>query len=93
MKITIGFKVKCRLCGIELQAPTGQELKEKLHNHIDKDCEVAKTLRDWDKAGVFQDMVALLGRQAVSKELQKLIKRYSLETVKEELEFLEQEQE
>ncbi len=85
------YQVNCRLCGEKLQAPTSEELKQKLHDHIDKECKAAQRMRGWEKDGIFKDMMHVLRDQALSDALEKLVKKYSLEEVKDALETIELE--
>ena len=87
-RVTI-YEVKCSLCKQKIKATSEEECRKRLSDHIDNECETAKTMRDWDKRGIYKEMMGFLREEALTKDLKKLLKHYSLDELKDALDKLE----
>ena len=85
------YQVKCSLCGQKIQSAEKDGCKELLSKHVDNECESVKTMRGWEKEGIFKEMMALLRLEGLNKHLKKLLKHYTIEEIKEALENLGEE--
>lgn len=83
---------KCSLCGQKIQGITEEEARRKLVSHIDDDCTTATTLRSWEEQGIYKEMVGLVRLRSLDKVLRRLLKRYSIDEIRETLEMMEDEQ-
>ena len=90
MQIVV-YTNKCTLCRQKIAAPTESECREKLVRHIDSECKVAATMRDWEAKGIYKEMMGFLRSEGLRDDLQKLVKKYSLDAVRSALEQLEDE--
>jgi len=90
-KITV-YEVKCRLCGQKIRSISQDECEQKLSHHIDNECAIASTMRDWDKRGIYKEMMEYIAQEALIDELKKLLKHYTIEQIKEALENIELEE-
>jgi len=93
MATILGFQTKCKLCGVLIKGYTKAEVTKKFHHHIDNECRVAQKMKEWEKEGVYNEMMTMLSQSALIDSLEKLVKKYSLEKVKEALETIELGQE
>ena len=74
-KVTVSiYKTKCKLCGKEFQG-TKEMLKKQISYHIDNYCEMAETYRDWEKKGIFKEMMTIYRRKGLEQDLKKLMKK------------------
>lgn len=89
-KVTI-YEVKCSLCGQKIRGVTDKECRERLSSHINNDCETAKTMRSWEKQGIYKEMTGFLRQDALIRKLKKLLKHYTIEEIKNGLESIELE--
>lgn len=85
------YEVKCCLCRQKIQSPTKDECKQNLSQHIDNECKVASTMRDWDRQGIYKEMISFLREDALIDKLKKFLKHYTIEQMKEALEEIERE--
>lgn len=85
-------EVKCRLCGEKIQAATDEECRQKLCDHIDHGCETAKHMREWQSEGIDKEMLGLLSQESLIDKLKKLLKKVSLEDIRDALEKIELEE-
>jgi len=85
------YETKCRLCGQKIRSPEKGGCQKLLEDHVDNECETAKTYRDWDKRGIYKKMMGFLRLSALDKDLKKLLKHYSVEEIKDAVERLEVE--
>lgn len=88
MEILI-YETKCSLCGLKMQDPAEEALRTKLVSHIDNECAVATTIRDWGREGIYKDMIGLLRLESLDKVLRRLLKKYSAEEIRRALETIE----
>ncbi|GAH81309.1 unnamed protein product [marine sediment metagenome] len=68
------YEGKCRLCNKKFQG-TREMIKKQLHDHIENDCEVVKTLKNWEKKGIYEPMMAVYRREGLERDLKKLMKK------------------
>jgi len=87
------YETKCRLCGEKIQATTDEECRQRLCDHLDYKCKVANTMREWEKAGIYKEMVSLLSQEGLINDLKKLLKKHSIEEIRDVLEKIELEEE
>ncbi len=85
------YKTKCRLCGHGLHGTSKEMVQKALGSHIDNDCPVASSMREWERKGIYKQMVAALQGQELSGKLAKLVKQFGFDQVKDELMKLEDE--
>lgn len=45
------YEVKCRLCGQKIRSSEKGGCHKLLIDHVDHNCSVLKTMRDWEKQG------------------------------------------
>jgi len=83
------YEAKCSLCGQKIRSPEKGGCQEALAKHIDNECETAKTMRNWEKQGIYKEMVGFLREEALAKDLKKQLKHYSIEEIRHSLEMLE----
>lgn len=83
------YEVKCSLCGQKIRSAEEGGCHELLIKHIDNECETAKTMRDWEKRGIYKEMMGFLREEALTKKLKKLLKHYKFDEIKHTLEQLE----
>ena len=89
-QVTI-YEVKCSLCGQKIRDASEERCRERLSYHIDNECKIVKTMRDWDKQGIYKEMMGFLRQDELTGKLEKLLKHYSFDEVKDALEQLEPE--
>ena len=82
------YEAKCSLCGKKIRSPEKGGCQKLLADHIDNECETARTMRNWEKQGIYKEMVGFLREEALDKNLKKLLKHYSLDELKDALERL-----
>ena len=82
------YEVQCRLCKRKVRSPTKEGCHQTLINHVDNDCEIAKTMREWNKRGIYKEMMSVLHEEAIEKDVQKLVKKYGFDKVKKVLDEL-----
>ena len=88
----VGYKVSCKLCGKKLMDVSDEKLKKKLTKHVDNECKTAKDMKSWEEKGIFKEMMALLRKEAIHKDVKKLLKNYTAEEIRTALEDIEIEE-
>lgn len=83
------YEVKCSLCGQKIRSAEKNGCHELLVKHVDNECKIAQTMRDWEKQGIYKEMMGFVRKDALIAKLEKLLKHYSFEEVKEAFEGLE----
>lgn len=83
------YEVKCKLCGKKIRSTKKGGCGELLIQHIDNECEIAKAMKDWEKRGIYKEMMGFLREEGLDKDLKKLLKHYSIEEIRNALERLE----
>lgn len=83
------WQTKCKLCDEKIQGITKADIREALKDHVENKCDGAKALRRWEKEGIYDDMMGLLRREALEKDLKKILKYYSKEEIENALESME----
>jgi len=81
----IGYKVSCTLCGKKLTDISDEKLKKKLVKHVDNECKAAKDMKSWEEKGIFNEMMKLIRLEAISKDIKKLLKKYTIEEIRNAL--------
>lgn len=90
-EVTI-YEVTCRLCGEKIRSPEKDGCHKLLVEHVDNNCKIAKTMKDWERQGIYKEMMEFLLQQRILKEVEKLVKKYGFEKVKHALDMLELEE-
>ncbi len=85
------YEVKCKLCGEKIRSAEKGGCHELLVNHIDNECKIAKTMRAWEREGIYKEMMGFLRLDGLTEDLKKLLKHYKFEEIKHALEQLEPE--
>ena len=85
------YEVKCRLCGQKIRSSEKSGCHKLLIKHVDNDCPIAKTMKDWEKQGIYKEMIGFLQEQEISKRVKELVGKYGFNKVKEALDELEPE--
>ena len=83
------YEATCSLCKQKIRSPDKGGCRELLVKHIDNECEIAKTLKEWEKEGIYKEMMGFLREAAILKQVKKLVKKYGFEQVKQALNELE----
>jgi len=83
------YEVKCKLCGEKIRSAEKSGCQELLVKHIDNECKIAKTMKDWEQRGIYKEMMGFLKIEGLDKDLKKLLKHYSIEEIKDAIERLE----
>lgn len=72
------YKVACSLCGEKFIHSDKETCAKMLAGHIDNDCKMVKTLKEWDKAGVTKEMIALIREGGQEDSLRKWMKKHKV---------------
>lgn len=83
------YKVKCKLCGTKIKHVNKEECSKLLNEHLENDCPTMKKMKEWEKKGIYKEMMALLREQGLVQDLKKILKHYKPEEIRKALETIE----
>lgn len=83
------YEGQCPFCKKKIRTATKEEYEPAFDQHI-KDCKIYHTIKRWDELGIRKEMVQVLQLQDLDEKLQRLIKEYGFDQVKEALDSLEE---
>lgn len=85
----IAYKTICSLCGKKFIGSSKEEIQKELVSHIDNECKTAKDMKSWEEKGIFKEMMALIRKDVIRKDVKKLLKNYTAEEIREALTDIE----
>ena len=88
--VTIGvYEKPCPFCKKKVQGYTPEQFTANMGIHFNG-CKTTQTLLDWERRGIKKEMLAFLSEQGLERKLQKLIKEFGYDMVKDILKQLEE---